>query len=261
MIQSLLQLSGIDRLDSELLLTHILKKDRSWILAHSEDEISDVQKSEFDSFVTRRKKHEPIAYIIGKKEFYGREFFVDERVLIPRPSTEALINEVKYLFKNDFEVETPRITQADSDIAVVTKLKKNDKSSVIVDVGTGSGCIAITLALEIPNVKIIATDISSDALEVAKENAELHKVADRVTFSKCNLIPNINAPFLIASNPPYIPDGEKLMEDVAEFEPHEALFGGDDGMNVIKSILQASESNPQCIGYVMEMRHEQAKKL
>lgn len=271
MLENLLKSSGLDRLDAELLLVHILKKDRlvgrslgegrSWILAHGDEEISDVQNSEFGALVTRRKKHEPIAYIIGKKEFYGRKFKVDKRVLIPRPATETLIDEVKYLFENNFDIETPRITQADSEIVIASYIKDYSLSTthypLIVDIGTGSGCIAITLALEIPEVKIIATDISSDVLEVAEENVELHEVTDRVTFIKCDLIPDINSPFLIVSNPPYIPNGEKMMEDVIEFEPREALFGGDDGKDVIKAIVQEAKNNSQCLGYCLEMRKSQ----
>jgi len=265
MIQSLLQQSKIDPLDAELLLANILKCDRSWLMAHGDDKIGDSQKSEFETFVNRRKNHEPIAYIIGEKEFYGRKFKVDKRVLIPRPATETLIDEIKYLSKNNFEIDSPRITQADNEIVIASHIKDYSLSTthypLIVDVGTGSGCIAVTLALEIPDVKIIATDISDGALEVAKQNAELHDTSDRVTFSKCNLLPDISEPFLIVSNPPYIPDDEKLMEDVIKFEPHGALFGGEDGMEIIESILDASKSHSQCIGYVMEMRQEQAKKL
>jgi len=283
----------INSLDAELLLASILKKDRSWLLAHKETVLTSEQEELYNALLERRKKHEPLAYILGEKEFYGRTFFVDQRVLIPRPSTEALIDEVKLLHEKKLEIETPRITEADSEIVIFTWIKP--KFSIfnspafaratsgrqfsiphIIDVGTGSGCIAITLALELPNSQIIATDISSDALEVAKMNSKKHGVLDRIEFMEIDGLPcdmqNFQtskppnsgphpSPFLLVSNPPYIPENTPLPPDVSLYEPHEALFAGVDGMVVIDSLIQRAEKDPLCIGFVMEMGLDHAKKI
>jgi HemK-like putative methylase len=189
-----LQSARINLLDVELLLAHVLTKDRSWLFAHSDAPLSGTQQKEFDEFVLRRKNHEPMAYILNEKEFYGRNFFVDRRVLIPRPSTETLIDVTKQ-FLSDTK-NTPSLTRADTGIVIFTHLKPetsrrswkgNQKPETIIDIGTGSGCIAITLALEIPDIQILATDISESALEVADINARQHKVSDRITFLKHNI--------------------------------------------------------------------------
>ena len=297
MLEEHLQNSGIDRIDAEILLGCILKKHRTWILAHPEAKISEGDLQKFAALVTRRKTHEPIAYIVGEKEFYGRKFFVDNRVLIPRPATEVLIDEVKKMWsffvsaQNDTGVET-RITPADSEIVIFSYLKKKTSLSIVncqlLDVGTGSGCIGITLALEIPEAKILCTDISEDALEVAKENAARHGVSDRITFQKANVIPKelvtknqktrkpenlIN--FLIVSNPPYIPCTSRasghsgtgrrphkfLPPDVLNFEPHEALFAGAEGMDMLTPLFEECLHQENCLGCILECREEQAKKL
>lgn len=285
----------IDRLDADILLAFTLKKDRAWLLAHGDMALTAEQEALYKALVKRRKQHEPIAYILGEKEFYGRSFDVDRRVLIPRPSTEALIDEVKFLFGNRFEINGTRMIDADSEIVILTHLfprkgmcfdtlrrvtlsspsrsegiskgrcGATQHDTTIIDVGTGSGCIAITLALEIPNVKIIATDISNEALEVAKMNAEKHGVFDRIEFVEENGIPenrqDDTMKFLLVSNPPYIPEGDPLPPDVSLYEPRGALFAGSDGMDVLTPLIQEAKNDPLCIGFIIEMRQEQAKKL
>ncbi len=312
-ISTALSKAGIDRLDAELLLAFFLEKDRAWLLSHGDTFLHPQGQKTFDALVARRKKHEPVAYITNSKEFYGRAFFVDPRVLIPRPSTETLIDEVKNVFQKKFEMETPRTVEADSEIVILTHLfpEKIEKypsirpavsalscrseakgvsrdgrttrdDICIVDIGTGSGCIAVTLALEIPNVNIIATDISSDALEVAKMNAKKHDVSDRIKFFEgegllvgarhavplqsldtisLREITRDDMPFFLVSNPPYIPKSETLPPDVSDFEPHAALFAGADGMDVLTPLIHDAKNDPLCIGFSMEMRQEQAKKL
>jgi len=286
--KSALRAARIDTLDAELLLARVLGHDRAWLLAHGETALTEEQKNKYDAFVERRKGHEPMAYILGEKEFYGRTFMVGRRVLIPRPATEALIDEMKFLFQTSqlLNLQTfPRITPADSDIVILTWINqretinekrstRNEKPLTIIDIGTGSGCIAITLALEIPNVNIIATDISRDALEVAKVNAKHHGVIDRIEFVEADGMEGVSRlarhgrtrsrkvdHCLLVSNPPYIPEGSSLPPDVSLYEPHEALFAGADGMDVLTPLIHDAKNDPLCIGFSMEMRQEQAKKL
>ena len=134
----------------------------------------------------------------------------------------------------------------------------------IVDIGTGSGCMAITLALELPHARIIATDISPEALDIARRNAAKHGVGERIDFRLGSLldpIGHLDQPFVIISNPPYIPDSEKLMPDVEEYEPHEALFAGPDGLDVIRPMIEQARSHPWCTGVIAECREDQACSL
>lgn len=299
---NLLRVAPAAPLDAELLLAHVLGKDRAWLLAHGETTLTGEQKKHYDDLIERRKNHEPLAYILGEKEFYGRSFIVDRRVLIPRPSTETLIDEVKFLFEHQFKINAPRMIDADTDIVIVTylfqerikerpsirpsirsasrnSLGATQDDTIILDVGTGSGCIAITLAKEIPDVKIIATDISKAALDVSKANAKKHEVLSRIEFMEADglsgVIPRYDrlgarrldrstrddTPFLLVSNPPYIPENEKLPPDISLYEPRGALFAGDDGMDVLTPLIESAKNEPLCIGFVMEMQQEQAKKL
>ena len=259
-ITDTLQKSSIDSLDSELLLAHVLKKDRAWLLAHSETPLSDSQKKEFDALIQRRINHEPVAYITGEKEFYGRSFTVNKHVLIPRPSTEGLIDLALQYFQKPQE----EMIDVDSEIVVFSKVFKEESPQIIVDIGTGSGCIAITLALELSEYSFIATDISEEALDVANKNAARYNVADRIQFLQRNLLDplqNLDHPFLVISNPPYIPNADILMQDVAQHEPKKALFAGPDGMDVLSTLFLQAQSHPYCVGCILESREEQAKKL
>ena len=167
--------------------------------------------------VLRRMTHEPVAYITGVREFYGREFMVTRAVLIPRPETEGVI-----------EAIPPGLLTA-----------HGSGTPVVLDIGTGSGCLAITLALEHPAARVIATDVSHEALTVARENAQ-RLGADRVEFAEASLVPAGLPPLdLIVTNPPYVPerDRESLSPDVRDFEPALALFAGEDGLGVIRTLL------------------------
>jgi release factor glutamine methyltransferase len=269
-IQEVLGKAEIDRLDAEILLSFVLHRDRGWLLGHSQELLTQDQKKLFESHVTRRKKHEPIAYILGEKAFYGRKFFVDRRVLIPRPSTEILIDEVKRIYQyTSTPVNSPRtkITPADSEIVILAHFKEHyslptTHYPLIVDVGTGSGCIGITLALEIPEAKILCTDISEDALDVAKKNVKRFEVHDRITFQRFPYLPYVpDLPYLLVSNPPYIPSGTPLPPNVLNFEPHEALFAGPEGMDVLSPLVKQALHDGHCLGFILECREEQAKKI
>lgn len=256
-VEEVLKSSGIDRLDAEVLLADLLGKSREWLVAHPKDEID---CSGWQERVDRRKAYEPVAYIIENQEFYGRDFFVDERVLIPRPSTERLID-LAFDFLGDSE---DCIRSLDTKVIGFAK-KFGDLSNVktLVDICTGSGCIAITLALE-TDKKIIATDISSDALDVAKLNAKKHGVLDRIDFrlGDCaDPILDISEPFVVVTNPPYVPEEEPLMADVSKFEPQLALFAGADGSEVVVKIYNSLKGLEQCSGCIIECRDTHAVAL
>ncbi len=233
-IEHALQNSSLERFETEILLAHFLKKERIWLKAHNEETLSPSQKKKFDTLIRRRQKHEPIAYILGKKEFYGRSFCVNKDVLIPRPETELMIELIQH-------------TEG-----------RGDHAPTIWDVGTGSGAIAITLAHEIPHAKLLATDISSRALMIAKKNASRLGVKNRITFLKSNLLEKNSYNWLkkqttknnliICANLPYLPnsDKQKLDADVVKFEPSRALFSGKDGLDLIRKLLgQLSRHLPE----------------
>ncbi len=226
-------------------------------MAHGNDPLTPEQWTLFMQWVERRRRHEPVAYITGEQEFYGRLFAVDRRVLIPRPATEGIVRRALQFLRDGLEAED----DVDEGIIVTAKKLKVEsekwKVSTLVDVGTGSGCIAVTLALELPQMRVIATDISKDALDVAKINARRHAVFDRMTFkegSGLDPVLDLTEPFLLVSNPPYIPSGNDLMKDVKDFEPHVALFGGTDGDRISDVIIKQAQEHPFCVGWIMEGR-------
>jgi release factor glutamine methyltransferase len=210
------------RLDAEVLFAHLLKKDRTWIVAHGNDRISGMLRRRYEQLVARRVAREPVAYIIGKKEFYGRPFHVSKAALVPRPETELFIDILR------------------------SRFKKNDRF-MLWDAGTGSGAIALTAALEFPSARIIASDISGAALKIAKKNANAYGLARRVVLVKGDLVaPEIvsvltsKVPLVIAANLPYLPesDKKKLDRDVVAYEPGAALFVPGDGTATIKAFLR-----------------------
>lgn len=202
-IAQLLKSSPLPKLETEILLVEELKVDRSHLNAFSETEISNKHLISLNKKIARRKDGEPLAYILGYKEFYGRTFLVNKNVLIPRPETEALVE---------------------------TVLKEiSNKELTLVDVGTGSGCIAITLQLEQPHLNVIATEIDPTALSVARKNAHLHRVDEKITFVKSNLLEEVANPIdIIVANLPYIPSKNlaKLPSGIKDFEPRIALDSG-----------------------------------
>lgn len=251
---------SIPRSDAEILLAHVLRSTRTAVFAHPERELTAKEEELFKDAVTRRGRGEPVSYITGTKEFYGRMFQVNRHVLIPRPASEILVSVALDLIDGGGD----RAVEADSGIVVVGRNWKRVVPPLVVDVGTGSGCIATTLALERPKLNVIAIDVSPDALAVAEQNILDHKVQNRVTCKLGSLlepVKDLAKPFLLVSNPPYIPEGEVLMKDVADFEPHTALFAGNDGTDIIKQLLHEAKEHPFCIGAVMEMRADQASGL
>jgi release factor glutamine methyltransferase len=205
------------RRDAELLLMHTLERSRAWLIAHAEEELSGSQAAAYTALVSLRRKGEPIQYITGEAEFYGLPFLVTRDVLIPRPETEHLVEKALELAGR---VVSPRI----------------------VDVGTGSGAIAVALAHKLPCAQIAAIDISSRVLAVAEENAKRNGVAVRFLLGDL-LAPVAGERFeIIVSNPPYVPttDRDTLSVEVREYEPALALFAGDDGLDVYRRLIPAA---------------------
>ena len=205
-------------LDCELLLSSSLNISREHLFMNHTQKINEVQLKEFYNLLDRRKKKEPIAYILNKKEFWNNSFYVNKNVLIPRPDTEILIEQI------------------------LMNYSKNDILSVL-DIGTGSGCIVLSLLKLFKNFKGVAIDISKKALNVAKYNAKMHQLDNRVKFFKSSVDNFLKGKYdLIVSNPPYIKqlDFKNLERDISEYEPSLALKGGIDGLTVIRRVIKKS---------------------
>jgi release factor glutamine methyltransferase len=208
--------------DAELLARHALAWDRATYLARTREQADEAWGQHFAALVERRTRREPVAYIRGVQEFWGRDFIVSPAVLIPRPETELIVEEA--------------LSWASRRGAPLDRL-------VIADVGTGSGCLAVTLAAERTDAQVFATDISQPALEIASRNAARLGVADRVSFLHGRYLdPVPGSPHLIVANPPYVRevDAASLPPEVALYEPHEALFAGADGMRDVRGLLSAA---------------------
>ena len=262
-------------LAAELLLLHVLGRDRAWLYAHPEEVIPGLDAHRFLSLILRRAEGEPTQYITGKQEFWGLDFEVTPDVLIPRPETEHVI-----------EVALDRL--ALREIRAGRKQTLTGQSLQIIDVGTGSGCIAIALAKELPGARMVATDISAAALAVARRNAARYAFADSIRFVECNLLcdaSNSNAatsvvgaqhavplqgmvsstgavdsrPFdLIVSNPPYVGRNEKnsLMREVRDHEPEVALYGGQEGYELYAELIAQAGQHLKSGGiFVLELGH------
>jgi len=226
-------------LAAELLLLHVLGRDRTWIYSHPEEEILDSVADQYSALVQRRANGEPTQHLTGKQEFWGLELEVTPDVLIPRPETEHLI-----------EVALDRL--AVREFRAGRRQKTDGAGLRIADIGTGSGCMAIALAKELPAATILATDVSAAALAVARRNAERHGVIGRMRFVKANLLGEgsesretsgePNAFDLIASNPPYVGRREAatLMREVREHEPEIALYGGEEGYELYGDLIAQS---------------------
>jgi release factor glutamine methyltransferase len=205
--------------DAEFLLMHVLGKDRAWMLAYWKDEIGTDASIPYHSAIERRRSGEPIQYITGEAEFFGLPFRVTRAVLIPRPETEHVVERV-------------------------IELAAGMARPQIVDVGTGSGAIAVSVAAKIPSAAIAAIDISAAALDLARENAKRNGVTDRIRFLDGNLLAPVSEKKFdfVVSNPPYVPETDRtsLSVEVREYEPGLALFAGADGLAVYRRLIPAA---------------------
>ena len=231
MVHSLTSHSDAPHLDAErIMLSAISQRDASYLLAHASEEVDDTALRQIHHMTALRASGMPLAYVLGEADFYGRTFTVTPDTLIPRPETENLIGQA---------------------LAYIKEHSSDTEQATIADIGTGSGIIAITLALELDTLRLIATDISPAALEVAKYNAALHGVSDRIEFVAGDMLtpfdfaqgkPQVD---LIVSNPPYLPThelkraGETIQTRGLLFEPRIALDGGEDGLTFVNQIKKA----------------------
>ena len=223
--------SASARLDAQLLLGHVCGLDKVHLYVQFDRPLAQNELAVFRDLVKRRAAGEPVAYILGKKEFYSREFQVDSNVLVPRPETEHLVDCVlAYLRQRDAEEATEEMPF----------------SPRIVDVGTGSGAIAITVAAEVEHAIVVGIDISAAALEVAKRNATVLDVRERVKLAQGDTLAPIRSAHsvdVVVSNPPYLDDAlmSTLPKDVRDFEPHQALYGGADGLDIQRRLLEGAK--------------------
>jgi release factor glutamine methyltransferase len=262
-------------LATELLLMYVLGRDRTWLYAHPEEVVPGLEAHRFISSILRRAEGEPTQYITGKQEFWGLDFGVTPDVLIPRPETEHVI-----------EVALDRL--ALREIRAGRKQTLTGEGLHIIDVGTGSGCIAIALAKELPGAHIVATDVSAAALAVARRNAARYAFADSIRFVECSLLCDTSdsdgatsvvgtqhaaplqgvvsstgaadsRPFdLVASNPPYVGRREKetLMREVRDHEPEVALYGGEEGYELYAELIAQAAQHLKSAGIlVLELGH------
>jgi release factor glutamine methyltransferase len=242
-------------LAAELLLMHTLGRERTWLYTHPEEELDASMAREYFALIARRAAGEPTQYLTGKQEFWGLEFEVTPAVLIPRPETEHVI-----------EVALERLGARG--IKINMRTGEPSPPLRIADAGTGSGCLAVALAHELPHAEIFATDISAAALEVALRNSTRHGVANRIRFLQCDLLrpvsPSPGSFDLIVSNPPYVAqdDAATLAREVREHEPHAALFGGPSGIEIYEQLTQQAGESLRSGGVlVLELGYRSAQAV
>ena len=227
------------KLDSEILLSKALNKSREELITSFKDKVTKAKINQFHKLISRRSLREPIAYILKEKEFWSKSFLVNSNVLIPRPETELMVETVVKIFKN--------------------------KNIHILDIGTGTGCILLSILSELKNSKGIGIDISHKAIQIAKKNQKKHNLTQQTKFYKKSFNEIYHNKFdLIVSNPPYIrsKDLKNLDDDIKKFEPKLALDGGNDGLDVIKKVIYKSKSILKFNGMLaLEIGNGQFKKV
>jgi len=227
------------RLDSEILLSKVLNKTREELLISLNQEVLPQKINHYRRFIYRRSSKEPVAYILKEKEFWSKSFFVNNNTLIPRPETELMVEKIIKIFEA--------------------------KDIFILDIGTGTGCILLSILNELKKSKGIGIDISQKAIKIAKQNAKKHKFTQKAKFYRKSLADIYHKKFdLIVSNPPYImrKDLKNLDDDIKKFEPKLALDGGNDGLDVIKKVIYKSKSILKIKGMLaLEIGNEQFKKV
>lgn len=234
------------RLDAEILLAYTLQIKREKLYTIIETIISEKNLIEFKELIYRRSKNEPVAYLTQSKEFMGLEFYVSPDVLIPRPETELLVEQI------------------------ILQAQKLHHSKIMLDIGTGSGCIAIACAKYIPDLHIIATDIHPASLSIARKNAQYHQVKNKIEFYQGDLFSALSDKIhlayfdFIVSNPPYIPAPQihELSIDIQNYEPFIALSGGQNGLDIIKKIISQAPYYLNKNGFLLlEIAYNQAKSV
>ena len=227
------------KLDSEILLSKVLNKTREELLTNLDQKVESRKINDFQKLLSRRSLKEPMAYILKEKEFWSKNFLVNNNTLIPRPETELMVEKLVNIFKT--------------------------RDIFFLDIGTGTGCILLSILSELKNSKGIGIDISQKAIQIASQNSRKHKLTRRTKFYRKSFTEIFNNKFdLIVSNPPYIrkKDIKNLDDDIKKFEPKLALDGGNDGLDVIKKIIYKSGSILKIKGMLaLEIGNEQFKKV
>ena len=227
-------------LASEILLSQVINRDRKYIFLNSKENLKQKYSKNFNNLIARRRKGEPIAYLINKKEFWKQSFYVDQNVLIPRPDTELIIEQVLKLFLKNYKLQ-------------------------ILDIGTGSGCILLSLLKEMPNCYGIGIDISKKSINISKYNAKMLQLTNKVKFYQSDVDNfKIGKYDLIVSNPPYIEalNLKYLENDVVNFEPKLALNGGVDGLSEIRKVIKKSSELIKKNGkFILEIGFDQKNKV
>jgi release factor glutamine methyltransferase len=235
------------RMNAELLLRFVLDCDRAYLFAHPERPLTEDEGSRYRAALAERARGVPAQYITGHQEFWGMDLLVTPAVLIPRPETEHVIETVLEL-----------LDPASGSRLPTSGSPEHEARSRILDVGTGSGCIALALAKEFPRAEIYATDISSAALEVARANAARHQLESRIQFREADLLAGFdnNSLDFVVSNPPYVGDSEEdeVQLEVRKFEPRHAVFAGPTGLEVIERLIPQAHAALKPHGWlVMEI--------
>jgi release factor glutamine methyltransferase len=212
-------ISDTPALIASVLISHILNKPRTWVLSHPELTLTNEQQKQVDDSLYRLESGEPFPYVIGRWEFFGLEFDLTPAVLVPRPETELLVEKA------------------------IAWLQQNPEKKYIADIGTGSGVIAASIAVHVPKAKIVATDISPKALDVARRNAKKFNVDERIDFVECHLLPpggwlEVRAFDMLCANLPYIPTKELHTLPIYNREPTLALDGGEDGLDLFRKLIR-----------------------
>jgi release factor glutamine methyltransferase len=242
-------------MNAELLLMFTLGCDRAYLYAHPERQLAADEQQRYDDALSQRARGVPAQYITGHQEFWGLDFIVSPAVLIPRPETEHVIETVLQLARVG---RTP------------LRLRSGQASSAnplrIIDVGTGSGCIAVALAKELPQAEIHATDLSAAALEIARANAARHQLESRIHFHETDLLHGLQPPTFdfVVSNPPYVGESEEdqVQLEVRKFEPRNAVFAGPTGLEVIKRLIPQAKEKLKPEGWlVMEISGTLAERV
>ena len=229
------------RLDSELILAHVLRRSREWLLAHDAVVLTQPQQRQARQLLLQRTQHQPIAYLTGRRDFYGHSFLVNEQVLVPRPESEVIL-------------------------AMLDELMQANHPRTVLDVGTGSGCLAISIKLAHPNLTVSACDISESALPVARLNAaRLLPSGQQIEFYQSDLLSDLptDSRFdLIVANLPYLSPGQDDLSPELAFEPAIALYADDDGLSLIKQLITTAPAHLTPRGYLLlEMNTKQVETV
>lgn len=229
------------RLDSELILAHILRRSREWLLAHDATTLTQPQQQQARQLLLQRTQRQPIAYLTGRRDFYGHSFLINEQVLVPRPESEVIL-------------------------AILDELKQNYHLGTVLDVGTGSGCLAISAKLAHSNLTVSACDISESALLVARRNAaRLLPSGQQIKFYQSDLLSDlpVNSRFdLIVANLPYLSPGQDGLSPELAYEPAIALYADDDGLSLIKQLITTAPDHLTPGGYLLlEMNTKQIETV